>query len=147
MQFCVTSRVTAHRELGLMTERSPLNWAQPRWGCSSLADQTQGSSCLATLGFETKSLWDLRKCPNFTSRTKVQQIGNLRSDAQRGSPLNTSKVRLKFRAPLGNFSKNWRWYLPCLKGFLFTGAKFRVPNEWGLPVPVEQKIQLESAYL
>src|SRR6185503_12652442 len=30
------------------------------------APVSQGSSCLATLGFETKSLWDLRKCPNLS---------------------------------------------------------------------------------
>ncbi len=31
---------------------------QPRWGCDSPAAFSQGSSCLATLGFELESLWD-----------------------------------------------------------------------------------------
>ena len=31
---------------------------QPRWGCDSPAAVSQGSSCLATLGFEPESLWD-----------------------------------------------------------------------------------------
>src|SRR5439155_23442928 len=34
-------------------------WPQPRWGCHVGWPFTQGSSCLATLGFGTKSLWDL----------------------------------------------------------------------------------------
>ena len=34
---------------------------QPRWGCHLLASVSQGSSCLATLGFETESLWDSAK--------------------------------------------------------------------------------------
>src|SRR6185503_10559164 len=34
------------------------DWPQPRWGCRSWAGHTQGSSCLATLGFVTESLWD-----------------------------------------------------------------------------------------
>jgi ankyrin repeat protein len=34
------------------------DWPQPRWGCRSLAVHTQGSSFLATLGFETESRWD-----------------------------------------------------------------------------------------
>ena len=31
---------------------------QPRWGCAASVRITQGSSFLATLGFETESLWD-----------------------------------------------------------------------------------------
>ena len=33
---------------------------QPRWGCDRLAPKTQGSSCLATLGWRTESRWDSR---------------------------------------------------------------------------------------
>ena len=33
-------------------------WPQPRWGWGLMARFTQGSSRLATLGFETESLWD-----------------------------------------------------------------------------------------
>jgi hypothetical protein len=31
---------------------------QPRWGWKGLDGRTQGSSCLATLGFITESRWD-----------------------------------------------------------------------------------------
>jgi hypothetical protein len=34
---------------------------QPRWGCDRFATVTQGSSFLATLGFETESRWDSRR--------------------------------------------------------------------------------------
>jgi hypothetical protein len=33
---------------------------QPRWGWGNLTRLTQGSSCLATLGWRTKSRWDSR---------------------------------------------------------------------------------------
>jgi hypothetical protein len=32
--------------------------AQPRWGWGLVAECTPGSSCLATRGFESESLWD-----------------------------------------------------------------------------------------
>ena len=34
---------------------------QPRWGWDLVAPMTQGSSFLATLGFEAESLWDSRQ--------------------------------------------------------------------------------------
>src|SRR5258707_13533513 len=35
-----------------------IRWPQPRWGCADSGCITQGSSCVATLGFEPESLWD-----------------------------------------------------------------------------------------
>jgi hypothetical protein len=37
--------------------------AEPLWGSHRLTSISQGSSCLATLGFGTKSLWDSAKQP------------------------------------------------------------------------------------
>ena len=42
---------------------------QPRWGWRLLAQLTQGSSLLATLGFETEPLWDSPARPTFTRAT------------------------------------------------------------------------------
>src|SRR6266576_1705798 len=42
---------------------------QPRWGCESSPNLTQGSSLLATLGFVAQSLWDSTfRGPARTSR-------------------------------------------------------------------------------
>src|SRR2546427_7140852 len=35
--------------------------AQPRWGWTDFSPRTQGSSCLATLGCRTQSLWDCQQ--------------------------------------------------------------------------------------
>src|SRR5262245_58299220 len=37
---------------------------QPRWGWLDSLGLTQGSSCLATLGWRTQSLWDCRTDPS-----------------------------------------------------------------------------------
>jgi hypothetical protein len=46
-----------------VASRCRLGRPEPRWGSHRLASVSQGSSCLATLGFGTKSLWDLVKRP------------------------------------------------------------------------------------
>jgi len=38
---------------------------QPRWGCLVRTPWTQGSSFLATLGFDAESLWDSRECAPY----------------------------------------------------------------------------------
>ena len=57
---------------------------QPRWGWRDFLRLTQGSSCLATLGWWTQSLWD---CPQFLAeiwaRTKLEARFNLRMTAAR----------------------------------------------------------------
>jgi len=40
------------------------DWPQPRCGWKFLRTLTQGSSCLATLGFGTESLWDSKAAFN-----------------------------------------------------------------------------------
>src|SRR5258705_11823546 len=47
---------------------------QPRWGWGARFDQTQGSSCLATLGWTTQSLWDW---PQQVSRSTDGAVGAL----------------------------------------------------------------------
>src|SRR6266581_5572139 len=52
--FVPRRRMHWHHERESAVRQRP----QPRWGWISLARFSQGSSFLATLGFETESLWD-----------------------------------------------------------------------------------------
>ena len=63
---------------------------QPRWGWDSLPTFSQGSSCLATLGWRTESLWD-SPTPAPAMRPAASSPGRARHSvraALRGSTLN-----------------------------------------------------------
>ena len=48
-------------------------WPQPRWGCGFLAERTQGSSFLATLGFVPESRLDALFSWTLEDACKVQR--------------------------------------------------------------------------
>jgi hypothetical protein len=54
---------------------SSTHWAQPFQGCGHSMPQSQGSSFLATLGFEAESLWDSRfeDAPGFSTCAKQKE--------------------------------------------------------------------------
>ena len=50
-------------------------WSQPRWGWGLMARFTPGSSCLATRGFETESLWDSLLVPEHPGQSRCRGRG------------------------------------------------------------------------
>src|SRR5258707_1343726 len=55
---CVRSITTLKAERVAANGNGSTTMPQPRWGCDTPANFTQGSSSLATLGFVAESLWD-----------------------------------------------------------------------------------------
>jgi hypothetical protein len=93
------------------------NQSQPRWGWRDLRRLTQGSSCLATLGWRTQSLWD---CPQKLiklwlmtrrERRSPSGMGNARVPAccarRPRRPLRRTRTHHP-SVPVSRFRSDWR---------------------------------------
>src|ERR1043166_4503603 len=66
--------------------KTEMEWPQPRCGWGCLRTVTQGSSCLATLGFGTESRWDSRlaRGPSTDNQESQEAVVSLAADGLDG---------------------------------------------------------------
>ena len=93
----VHGRSAGSRTLELSINLWRCDLAQPFQGCGSSTPQSQGSSFLATLGFEAESLWDsrLQKVQGFKERKLLSG-----KSPQEGETYGQFLKRRRFMAPL-----------------------------------------------
>jgi len=70
---------------------------QPRWGCNFGSDHSQGSSCLATLGWRSQSRWDCLPRDRARFRLQLRWRNFNRAETARWGAMSSSRRPLDER--------------------------------------------------